>query len=63
VFWSPDEYLPTLGSEGVSLQAANVLVNFDLPWNPMIVEQRFGNEAAIYAQNRVMNRVDFNPES
>ncbi len=30
------------GAEGVNLQAANVLVNFDLPWNPMIVEQRVG---------------------
>lgn len=30
------------GSEGVNLQAGNVLVNFDLPWNPMIVEQRIG---------------------
>jgi len=30
------------GSEGVNLQTANVLVNYDLPWNPMIVEQRIG---------------------
>jgi len=30
------------GSEGVNLQVANVMVNFDLPWNPMIVEQRIG---------------------
>lgn len=30
------------GAEGVNLQVANVLVNFDLPWNPMIVEQRIG---------------------
>jgi len=30
------------GSEGVNLQAANILVNYDLPWNPMIVEQRIG---------------------
>ncbi len=30
------------GAEGVNLQSANVLVNFDLPWNPMIVEQRIG---------------------
>ncbi len=30
------------GSEGVNLQVANVLVNYDLPWNPMIVEQRIG---------------------
>ena len=26
----------------LNLQAANVLVNYDLPWNPMIVEQRIG---------------------
>jgi superfamily II DNA or RNA helicase len=30
------------GAEGVNLQAGNVIVNFDLPWNPMIVEQRIG---------------------
>jgi superfamily II DNA or RNA helicase len=30
------------GSEGLNLQVANVLVNYDLPWNPMIVEQRIG---------------------
>jgi SNF2 family DNA or RNA helicase len=30
------------GAEGVNLQAANVLLNYDLPWNPMIVEQRIG---------------------
>ncbi len=30
------------GAEGVNLQVTNTLVNFDLPWNPMIVEQRIG---------------------
>ena len=30
------------GSEGINLQVANVLINYDLPWNPMIVEQRIG---------------------
>jgi len=30
------------GAEGVNLQAGNVLINFDLPWNPMTVEQRIG---------------------
>ena len=30
------------GAEGVNLQVANVLLNYDLPWNPMVVEQRVG---------------------
>lgn len=30
------------GAEGVNLQVANVLINYDLPWNPMVVEQRIG---------------------
>ena len=31
-----------VGSEGHNLQFARVLVNFDLPWNPMVIEQRIG---------------------
>lgn len=31
-----------VGSEGHNLQACHVLVNFDLPWNPMVLEQRIG---------------------
>ena len=30
------------GGEGRNLQFANTLVNFDLPWNPMKIEQRVG---------------------
>jgi SNF2 family DNA or RNA helicase len=30
------------GGEGRNLQFANTLVNFDLPWNPMRIEQRIG---------------------
>lgn len=30
------------GREGINLQLARVLFNFDLPWNPMDVEQRIG---------------------
>lgn len=30
------------GTEGLNLQFANVLVNFELPWNPMVIEQRIG---------------------
>ncbi len=28
--------------EGINLQRANLLVNYDLPWNPNRIEQRFG---------------------
>lgn len=30
------------GREGINLQWARILFNFDLPWNPMDVEQRIG---------------------
>ncbi|MGQ0714874.1 MAG: helicase-related protein, partial [Gemmatimonadaceae bacterium] len=30
------------GTEGLNLQFSNVLVNYELPWNPMVVEQRIG---------------------
>lgn len=30
------------GGEGINLQFCNHIVNFDLPWNPMRVEQRIG---------------------
>ena len=46
------------GSEGVNLQVANVLVNYDLPWNPMIVEQRIGRVqrlASDYASVAIFN--------
>jgi len=28
--------------EGVNIQNANLMVNYDLPWNPNRIEQRFG---------------------
>ena len=31
-----------VGSEGLDMQFCNSMVNFDLPWNPMVVEQRIG---------------------
>jgi superfamily II DNA/RNA helicase len=29
-------------TEGLNLQFCNVLVNYELPWNPMVIEQRIG---------------------
>ncbi|MEZ5252548.1 MAG: helicase-related protein [Microthrixaceae bacterium] len=31
-----------VGSEGLDFEFCNVIVNYDLPWNPMKVEQRIG---------------------
>ena len=43
------------GSEGVNLQVANVLVNYDLPWNPMIVEQRIGRVQRLGSEHAVVS--------
>lgn len=42
------------GSEGLNLQFAHVLINYDLPWNPMRVEQRIGRVHRIGQQNDVV---------
>lgn len=45
-------------SEGLNLQAAGALINFDLPWNPSKVEQRIGRIDRIgqkYPQIRIIN--------
>ncbi len=45
-FWDEDgaKFLicTSAGGEGINLQCARVLFNYDLPWNPMAVEQRIG---------------------
>ena len=45
-FWEEDgaKFLisTSAGGEGVNLQIGRVLFNYDLPWNPMAVEQRIG---------------------
>jgi len=40
-------------SEGRNLQFCNVMVNYDLPWNPMRVEQRIGRVHRIGQDRRV----------
>ncbi len=34
--------LSEIGAEGIDLQFCNCLINYDLPWNPMKLEQRIG---------------------
>ena len=49
-------------SEGVNLQDADAVVNFDLPWNPMVIVQRvgrvnrIGNEKDVYVLNFIPSR-------
>jgi len=35
------------GGEGRNLQFCHVMINFDLPWNPMRIEQRLGRKARL----------------
>ena len=45
-FWDEDgaQFLisTSAGGEGINLQVGRILFNYDLPWNPMAVEQRIG---------------------
>src|SRR6202043_169628 len=41
------------GGEGINLQFCHVCVNYDLPWNPMRVEQRVGRVYR-YGQDKVV---------
>lgn len=41
------------GGEGINFQFANVVINYDLPWNPMKIEQRIGRVDRIGQQRDV----------
>lgn len=42
------------GGEGLNLQFSNVVINYDLPWNPMKIEQRIGRVDRIGQTNDVL---------
>lgn len=42
------------GGEGLNLQFSNVVINYDLPWNPMKIEQRIGRVDRIGQQRDVL---------
>jgi len=43
-----------IGGEGRNLQFCNQMVNYDLPWNPMRIEQRIGRIHRIGQEKEVM---------
>lgn len=46
------------GGEGLNLQFCHVVINFDLPWNPMKIEQRIGRVDRI-GQGKVVRAINF----
>ena len=46
------------GGEGLNLQFCHVVVNYDLPWNPMRIEQRIGRVDRI-GQPKVVRALNF----
>ena len=46
------------GGEGLNLQFAHIVVNYDLPWNPMRIEQRIGRVDRI-GQSHVVRAFNF----
>ncbi len=44
-----------VGSEGLDMQFCNSMVNYDLPWNPMVVEQRIGRIDRFGQQSPIVN--------
>jgi Helicase conserved C-terminal domain len=40
--WSAFRIATALAAEGINLQFCNLIVNYDLPWNPQRIEQRIG---------------------
>ena len=38
--------------EGIDLHSANIIINYDLPWNPAFVEQRIGRLQRLNSPHR-----------
>lgn len=48
-----------VGSEGIDLQFCRVMANYDLPWNPMRIEQRIGRIDRVGQQAKHLSIVNF----
>lgn len=55
---NPDNHIllsSEVGSEGLDMQFCNSMVDYDLPWNPMVVEQRIGRIDRFGQKSPVVN--------
>ncbi len=48
-----------VGGEGLDLQFCSIIVNYDLPWNPMVVAQRIGRIDRIGQRAPVIRIINF----
>ncbi len=48
-----------VGSEGIDLEFCTVVVNYDLPWNPMVVEQRIGRIDRFGQKSEIVTVINF----
>lgn len=51
-----------VGSEGIDLQCSHILINYDMPWNPMRIEQRIGRIDRVGQESPVLKIINFNIE-
>jgi hypothetical protein len=47
-----------VGSEGLDFQFADTIINYDLPWNPMEIEQRIGRIDRIGQESDIINVIN-----
>lgn len=59
-FWKSARVLVSTdaGGEGLNLQFCHVVINYDLPWNPMRIEQRIGRVDRI-GQTKLVRAINF----
>ena len=54
--------LTDLGAEGLNLQNAGVVIHYDIPWNPVRIDQRNGRIHRIGQERDVVRAIYFLPE-
>lgn len=48
-----------VGGEGLDLQRASIVINYDLPWNPAVIEQRIGRIDRFGQEEQIIQVLNF----